>query len=79
MSGMQMLMASLGLDPQMIMQSAEQFKDGLARLNNDLAIIKAQNETILMLLSVKNTSNVLPFDASLVQAQIDGLSGARHG
>jgi len=47
MSGMQMLMSSLGLDPQMIMQSADEFKAGLIKLNADLEFIKNQNAEIL--------------------------------
>jgi len=47
MSGMQMLMSSLGIDPQMIMQSADEFKAGLVKLNADLEFIKNQNEKIL--------------------------------
>jgi len=47
MSGMDMLFKSLGIDPQVIMQSADEFKAGLVKLNADLEFIKNQNEKIL--------------------------------
>jgi len=47
MSGMDMLFKSLGIDPQVIMQSADEFKAGLVKLNTDLEFIKNQNAEIL--------------------------------
>ena len=47
MGSMDILFKSLGIDPQMIMQSADEFKAGLVKLNADLEFIKNQNEKIL--------------------------------
>ncbi len=52
MSGMEMMFKAMGLDPSAIMQSAEDFKTGLQKLNADLDTIKTQQAKMLDMLSV---------------------------
>lgn len=47
MDGMQMMMKALGVDPNAIMQAAGTFQEGLKKVMDDLATIKAQQEEIL--------------------------------
>lgn len=75
MSGFDMMFKALGLDPEVIMKSAEDFKEGLANLNRDLAIIKAQQGAILEKLShLENANN--PLLSPSLESHINGVG---HG
>lgn len=55
MDGMQMMMKALGVDPNAIMQAAGTFQEGLKKVMDDLATIKAQQAEILSRLEPRVT------------------------